>query len=503
MDGALSSDRHGGGSDRGGGYSGGGGYRGGYRGGRGGRRGGGYRGGGGRGRHHPYRRDDYGGGRHSGGGGRRHYDDDRGGGGGYHGRGGYRGGRGGGRGYRGGGDSRGGPRQPANRFSTETKSVDPQYAMMKQLTAMVAKMGDLEGAADVAATADDGMMEEAADNGGGGSTQRPVVKAIGTNVSDLVEVLCGPANAPLFLKFGSDETQQQPDKDESNGEGNDETITSEEKPTSKIDATQQAGGLATLLLHCATNLPLQTPSYAALTLGVDVKAPHETHAGFAKRCVELGMRIFGRDLDLALQCGSSAIVAKSGEEVNGTGGLTEEEQVALLKSKEDQRCFAETCGGTGNGGQIDAYYRVKLLLRYFAHLANIGIVALDESNEESLLGLLEMMVEAASRGSAAAAAASSSSANNGRGEKSRALSRAAQLLASLVLSTIPYLLQLSGGLGNVRHRISEMVEALETNVSGRSANYSSEYDPGSGPMSILLKGELDDAPVGSMEDEED
>jgi hypothetical protein len=28
--------------------------------------------------------------------------------------------------------------------------VDPQYAMMKQLTAMVAKMGDLGGAADVA-----------------------------------------------------------------------------------------------------------------------------------------------------------------------------------------------------------------------------------------------------------------------------------------------------------------------------------------------------------------
>jgi hypothetical protein len=34
--------------------------------------------------------------------------------------------------------------------------VDPQYAMMKQLTAMVAKMGDLGGAADVAAAAVDG-----------------------------------------------------------------------------------------------------------------------------------------------------------------------------------------------------------------------------------------------------------------------------------------------------------------------------------------------------------
>ena len=31
---------------------------------------------------------------------------------------------------------------------------------------------------------------------------RPVVKAIGTNVSDLVAVLCSVNNAKLFLKFG-------------------------------------------------------------------------------------------------------------------------------------------------------------------------------------------------------------------------------------------------------------------------------------------------------------
>lgn len=121
MDGALSSDRH---DNRR--------YDSSYGGrGRGDRRGGG-RGGRHNRRHHPYRRDDYGGGRHNNRDNRR-YDRDRGG---------YRG--------RGGGGGRGGrDRQPANRFSTETKSVDPQYAMMKQLTAMVAKMGDLGGAAGV------------------------------------------------------------------------------------------------------------------------------------------------------------------------------------------------------------------------------------------------------------------------------------------------------------------------------------------------------------------
>jgi len=372
--------------------------------------------------------------------------------------------------------------------------------MMKQLTAMVAKMGDLGGAADVAATTDigegDGML-------------RPVVKAIGTNVSDLVEVLCGPNNAALFLKFGSDEPSNN-EANENEKEGNDDSMNNEEaaaeelakKNENKINASEQAGGLSTLLLSCAYGLPLQTPSYAALTLGVDVKAPKETHAGFAKRCIELGMRIFGRDLDLALECAVTNGDGTSHNATNGisgdsaTHGLSEEEQVAILKQREDQRCFAEQFGGSGNGSQIDAYCRVKLLLRYFAHLATIGVVSLEEQGEMSLVGMLETLVEAASR------AAHHASEGGGRDEKSRALLRASQLLASLVLSTIPYLLNMPE-MGNARNRLAEMVDALENNVVGLSSSYSSEYDPGSGPASILLKGELDDAPVGTMDDDDD
>ena len=457
--------------------------------------------------------------------------------------GGYRGrGRGGGRNnYNNNNNHRGssGPRQPANRFSTQTKSVDPQYAMMKQLTAMIAKMGDLTGAADVANSQNNeesavvNKEEEKMDE------LRPVVKAIGTNVSDLVEVLCGVSNAPLFLKFGNDDEQQEQDADgtndnnkegsENNGSdnGDNDNMKSEttaevldldeKKPSSSsatttnnktINAATEAGGLVTLLLHCSTNLPLQTPSYAALTLGVDVKAPSETHSGFAKRCLELGVRIFGRDLDLALEvCHTTVNNNNSGtSDNNGTKGeneydvsmKSEEEQVEILKSKEDERSYpAESSGGAGNGKQLDAYYRIKLMLRYFAHLANIGIVAMD-GEEGSLLVVLEMLVECASR--AAATGSSSSSGGGGnKDEKSRALVRSSQLLASLVLSTIPYISL------NQNHRLMELVDALESNViSSTTSNYVSDYDPASGSKSILLKGELDDAaPEGETMDDDD
>ncbi|KAL9178652.1 hypothetical protein ACHAXT_001990 [Thalassiosira profunda] len=477
MDGALSSDRYqgggGGGSRYGPSGGGGGGYRDDRRGGRDDRRrSGGHR-------HHPYRRDDRGGGRHSG----RRYGDDR------YGGGGDRYGGGGGRGYRGG---RGrGPRQPANRFSTEATSVDPQYAMRKQLTAMVAKMGDLGGAADVAASAASADNSDGADENGG---LRPVVKAVGTNVSDLAAVLCGAANAPLFLKFGADAPAKAEENEENAAvEGAEATEgKSEETPAvTKIDAAQEAGSLATLLLHCASNLPLQTPSYAALTLGVDSKAP-ATHAGFARRCVELGMRALGRDVDGMLE-GSASTASTDKSDGDEEGYKTEEERVAILKSKEDQRCLAETSGGWGNGGQVDAYHRAKLTLRYFAHLATIGVVSADgeADGEGSLIGLLESLAEAAARAARAA--------GHSNEERARALLRAARLLASLALSTVPYLLQIAGA----RPRLSDLVEALDNNVVGRSAGYVSEHDPAAGAKRILLPGELDDVAAGGMEEDDE
>ena len=269
---------------------------------------------------------------------------------------------------------------------------------MKQLTAMIAKMGDLNGAADVAhaaSIADHNNNDGDGDNNEGEGVVsgekrseegelRPVIKAIGTNVSDLVEVLCGVSNAPLFLKFGTDDTTDtnaneggsENDGSSDNGKDEDEEMNtttdtvnntntkSEESSNNNtstpktINASQEAGGLSTLVLHCSTNLPLQTPSYAALTLGVDVKAPQETHGGFAKRCVELGLRTLGRDLDLALEChvvksnengGTANSTNNDKSEENDTSMLSEEEQVSILKSKEDERCSAESYGGVGMG----------------------------------------------------------------------------------------------------------------------------------------------------------
>jgi len=472
------------------------------------RRGGGGRGGRGRGgrggrhRHHPYRRDDHhggGGGRH-GGGGRRYNDRHDGGGGGRRG--------GGGRHH-----NNRGPRQPANRFTTETKSVDPQYAMMKQLTAMVAKMGDLKGAAEVAVASSVDTTMAMGDNGEKNVIMRPVVKAIGMNVSDLVEVLCGAQNAQLFLKFGDDDTTTAAVENENNEGGGDDimaamNLNENEENVKVINATKQAGTLSTLLVSCAYGLPLQTPSYAALTLGVDVKAPRETHAGFAGRCVDLAMRCLGRDLDMALECSTVASSSTSKSKGGDDDGITINEN-----EKENVRCFAERTGGYGNRNQIDAYYRAKFLLRYLAYLTKIGIVAAataaeDGGDQSSFLGLLQMLAQAATN---AAQASSSNNNDNSQEEKKRALGRASRVLASLILSVLPFAMNhhaSSDGGGEKgclsSDTISDLVDVIENNVVGQASNYSSDYCPGIGPLSILLKGELDDAPLaGGMEEEDE
>jgi len=80
------------------------------------------------------------------------------------------------------------------------------------------------------------------------------------------------------------------------------------------------------------------------------------------------------------------------------------------------------------------------------------------------------------------------------------MARAGRMLASLVLSAVPYAIAATttatarGGGGDLRRRLADVVDAVDANVVGRDSGYESEYDPGAGPSSILLKGELDDAP---------
>ena len=291
--------------------------------------------------------------------------------------------------------------------------------------------------------------------------ERPIVQAIGRNVQDLVAVLCSASNAELFLRFGQDSSTS-----------NDETTAPEEGSSKTIDAGVKAGTLAILLHSCATNLPLQTPSYAALVFGVECSAP-PSHSGFALRCVELGMRCFGRDLDWMMDY-----------RTNEGGDKVEKE--------ERERCQAEQTGGYGNGLQVDAYYRAKLMLRFLAHLTNVGMVAMkqeqgssNDGNNLSLMGLLQLLVQCACNAASAALSSGRSS-----------LRRASVILASLVLSTIPYL-----NLEDVGTSVVDLLDELEAHVLGQT--YCSDYEPGVGWQAILLKGELDDGDVMDEEEEDD
>jgi len=391
--------------------------------------------------------------------------------------------------------------------------------MLKQLTAMVAKMGDLGGAAEAAAAApgDAGVDSNAGEDGGkDGPTPRPVVRSLGRNVSDLVEVMCSPGNADLFLKFGADDVVDNDAEDKDKGDedemfGDDEKTKNEDdkaedgneeaaKKKKIVRASEEAGPLASLLSSCAHSLPLQTPSYAALALGVDVRAPAETHGGFAGRCVDAALRRLGRDIDEALECCSKP---EDDAGANGANNSCYEEEEGV---EERRRCLAERSGGCGAGNRVDAYHRAKLTLRYLAHLARIGIVnaSTDENDEEglSLLGLLRSLADAASNANTAAAAASS----DDEKYRGRASKRASQLLASLVLSTVPYAVGDEGGQGGVPAKaLSDLVDLVERTIVAHTAGYASDYEPGSGSQAILLRGELDDAPVagGGDDDEEE
>ena len=314
---------------------------------------------------------------------------------------------------------------------------------------------------------------------------RPVVQAIGRNVQDLVAVLCSDSNASLFLRFGNDN----------------ESAPAEEESSKQNNASEKAGPLASLVHSCASNLPLQTPSYAALTLGVECCAP-SSHAGFGERCVILGMRCLGRDLDCILECCSKRI-----DDESENNGSYSNDNVDDGKKEEREPCKAEQTGGYGNGIQIDAYYRAKLMLRFLAHLSNVGIVSVmkgqpeemnndegrggnNNNNNLSMIGLLQLLVRCACNAATSATASSGNPTSS-----SSSLHRASVALASLVLSTIPYL-----DLKDVHDSIVELVEELEGTVLAHHS-YSSEYEPGIGWQAILLKGELDDGET--MEEEED
>lgn len=378
----------------------------------------------------------------------------------------------------GGGGGRGRGRHPGNRFeNSNTKSVDPQTAVLKQLTAMIAKMGDLESCADSASG-----MGLLGGSGGGDSTinSRGIVQAVARNIQDLVVVLCSAQNAPMFLKFdapkiGGDQQNQNQD-----GEASALALTTT-GGDSPIKAEYEAGALATLVTSCAATLPLQSPSYVGLTLGIEEHAPGAgddtagvSYKGFAQRCISMASRRLGDDLDKV--CGVVSLVKK---EHNSTEG----DQQKKLATDE----------------YVQAFMRSKMLLRYFAVLARTGIISamnvdvggLDNDNDgnSSLLtlgGILQALTDGACR---------AKNFHDGTKAAKTSWTNASTLLAALVLCTIPYSMQVLS---------KEIVDDLLSKIDGAVEGYESPFKPGVGISSILLeKAQFEDFVVGNADDEDE
>lgn len=414
--------------------------------------------------------------------------------GGYGGGGGRRG-RGGGRGYRGnrhrpyhgrynnnrgGGDDRrfhggrgGGGRHRGNRFPTQSAVVDPEKAMLDQLSAMVAKMGDwgstsesLQNTAVQNDLANNNITQE--ENGMADSSEQEldtevkkrqqVFDAITKNVKDLSSVLTNPQTAPTFLKYHSTvKTEETAAKtgEEGNEEKTEDVIIADSD--SNISEEKKAGPLASLIVSCAYALPLQTSSYAALTMVVDKGVQSmEGYSGFANRCVNYACSRL--HVDLLGICTRPPM----------------EEDV----SKNHQ-------------SSMECFYRCKFVLRYLAMLTKAGVVVVESNNEdsamqddnddsESKMGMLDLLNWIIQKG-------------NDLGDPYRTV------LAHLVLSTIPYFLD------------SDTIQPSKLQLLFDSMpfnEYQSPYKPGKGILSVLLKEEPqdddeDDENEDSDDDEDD
>jgi len=440
MDRPLSSNRERDERGDGSSYYGGGGGRGRYGGGRGRGRGGGYRGG--------YRGGGGGGGRfHRGGRGRGHHP--------------Y-GGRGGGRG------GRGGENRQSNRFYAEPQLHDPRSNLLKQLNSLLHQVGQLPDP-----TATNASAEPPNELTATPESQRWVVQTMSKNVTSLSSVLCGKAH--LFL-------QSEPNS---------------------VDASMVAGPLASGLVQAAAVGPLQTPCYAALALAVqeqdsvmNMTPPEESmnaatpgSSEFASRTVQYAIRVLARDLDTILLVEPPPQEAPPPDfrnsNINRTTSTVEPEPMARI------------------------VLRVRLVLRYLGLLTKLGVVAPqqhvnandDEDHQHDASfdpvvsatnhqpigfhGLLQSLVQAASllwQG------------GGGVGDKTNA--DLAVLLAYIVYSVMPYLAIGAASSGFWQEQILQPLQSiLDT--------YQSEYEPGVGPKSILLKYEQSDPAVGEEEDDDE
>jgi len=324
-----------------------------------------------------------------------------------------------------------GRRQPTNRFESNesTKTDNSDSIVSKQLAAMVASISDFNACAKAA----QGMgSDDMANDDSTAPKMREVMRAVTQNIDDLVSFICIPDNVSMFLGYGSTQGQH--------GQGE-----------SLLNAESEAGPLATLITSCAATLPLQTPSYVALTLGIEENIPEMgekskgvDYSGFAKRCIAVASSRLACDLDITcgVVCGADSTEAPN--------------------------------------DYVQSFTRSKLILRYFALLSRVGILesmSIDDEDMDtsldmtslSLGSLLTLIVEAASR---------AKSLDDGSKVENSSFVNISILLSALVLSTIPYSLQVL-----TKDFAMKLLNKIDTIIE----DYKSPFTPGYGIMSILVK----------------
>ena len=215
-----------------------------------------------------------------------------------------------------------------------------------------------------------------------------------------------------------------------------------------IDNTGVDNGvnLAHLILSCVSTLPLQTGCYAALTMAVDQKSPQE-FKGFASRCLNQAAFLLTRDFDhMLLQTGADISMCMN---------------------------------------------RILHIIKYLAILSKIGVVCPYDQTED-VSGTSELTM--------AAFLSVLTTASVKMAERN---SYVASLLAHLVLSTVPYVMDC------IPHDfiVHSLLDPLEHHVIGTDC-YKSTFAPGVGKSAILLKAEQregndEDNLVKDEEDNED
>ncbi|KAL3908378.1 MAG: hypothetical protein SGILL_008506, partial [Bacillariaceae sp.] len=278
--------------------------------------------------------------------------------------------------------------------------------MVRKVSSFVSRVGEFKNMSDVPE----------------GVALRAVEVTTASNINDLVGVLCSQDTMEMLFKYRSDDQLQ---------------ATTPQFQPAPLKPEDKIGKLGHVIISCAAGLPLQTPSYAALTLAVHVETKESQWTGFAHRCAGYAMYNISKELD----------------EILSTG----------------QNIGHAAC-------------RIKLLLRYLAILGRMQVVKgfqsdiASDPNKLTVFGLLSMLVDAA------------------KAAKQRNAGVISYLLAQLVMSTLPYLMEYVPQESMDQWILGPLKEVM--------AGYKSTFTPGTGRTAILLKSEQDDGEAND-DDEDD